>query len=162
LVTKLEIRLDVTSGKMTPPNQPTADAASLVYLSSVLSLFFGFALLMCWLMQPTVLPNAGLAVFETQKQRPVVLLASKSPVLDVLLDIERSELAFALQENERQGLAPVALASAGPELAPPPSARAAPTAPKTKRVVRVRQQASDPAYVSNSWSHFGGLGGWFR
>jgi len=147
---------------MLRPDQPTADAALLVYLSSVLSLFLGFALFMYWLMQPTVLPNAGLAGFETQKQRAVVLLASKSPVLDVLLDIQRSELAFALQENERQGLEPFALASAEPELAPPPLAKAAPTAPQTKRVVRVQRQLSEPAYVSNSWGHFGGLGGWFR
>jgi len=160
-VTKLKIRLDVTSGEMTPPNQPTADAALLVYLSSVLSLFLGFALFMYWLMQPTVLPNAGLAGFETQKQLAVVLLASKSPVLDVLLNIQRSELAFALQENERQGLEPFALASAEPEPAPPPLATA-PTAPKTKRVVRVQRQPSEPAYVSNSWGHFGDLGGWFR
>jgi hypothetical protein len=147
---------------MRHPDQPTADAALLVYLSSVLSLFLGFALSMYWLMQPTVLPNAGLAGFEAQKQRAVVLLASKSPVLDILLDIQRSELAFALQENERQGLQPFALASAEPELAPPPLAKAAPTAPKTKRAVRVQRQPSDPAYASNAWGHSGGLGGWFR
>ena len=60
---------------MLRPDQPTADAALLVYLSSVLSLFLGAALFMYGLMQPTVLPNAGLAGFETQKQRAVVLLA---------------------------------------------------------------------------------------
>lgn len=147
---------------MSPPSQPTADAALLVYLSSVLSLLLGFALLMYWLMQPTVLPNAGLAGFEAQKPRAVVLLASKSPVLDVLLDIQRSELAFALQENERQGLKPFALASAEPELAPPPRAKTIPAAAKAKRIVRVRRQPSKPAYASNSWSHFGGFGGWFR
>ena len=145
---------------MLRPDQPTADAALLVYLSSVLSLFLGFALFMYGLMQPTVLPNAGLAGFETQKQRAVVLPASKSPVLDVLLDIQRSELAFVLQENERQGLEPFASASAELELAPPPLAKTAPTAPKTKRVVRVQRQPSEPAYVSNSWGHFGG--GWLR
>lgn len=143
---------------MRHPDQPTADAALLVYLSSVLSLFLGFALSMYWLMQPTVLPNAGLAGFEAQKQRSVVLLASKSPVLD----IQRSELAFALQENERQGLEPFALASAAPEIAPPPLAKTAPTAAKTKRVVKVQRRPSEPAYASSSWGHFGGLGGWFR
>jgi hypothetical protein len=147
---------------MVRPDQPTADAALLVYLSSVLSLFLGFALFMYWLMQPTVLPNAGLAGFETQKQRSVVLLASKSPVPDLLLDIQRSELAFALQENERQGLEPFALASAGPELAAPPLAKAVPTAPTAKRVVRVQRQPSEPAHASSSWGHVGGFGGWFR
>jgi hypothetical protein len=147
---------------MVRPDQPTADAALLVYLSSVLSLFLGFALLVCWLMQPTVLPNAGLAGFETQKQRSIVLLASKSPVLDTLLDVERSELAFAQQENERQGLKPFAPASAESKLAPPPLAKTVSTAPKTKRVVRVQRQPSEPAYASNSWGHFGGFGGWFR
>jgi hypothetical protein len=147
---------------MLRPNQPTADAALLVYLLSVLSLFLGFALFMHWLMQPTVLPNAGLAGFETQQQRAVVLLASKSPVLDLQLDIQRAELAFALQENERQGLEPFALASAGPELAPPPLAKTAPTAPKAKRVVRVQRQPSEPAYASNAWGRVGGFGGWFR
>ena len=147
---------------MRHPDQPTADAALLVYLSSVLSLLLGFALSMYWLMQPTVLPNAGLAGFEAQKQRSVVLLASKSPVLDILLDIQSSELAFALQENERQGLAPFALASAGPEIAPPPPAKTVPTAPKAKRIVKAQRQPSEPAYASNAWGHFGGLGGWFR
>jgi len=117
---------------------------------------------MYWLMQPTVLPNAGLAGFESQKQRSVVLLASKSPVLDILPDIQRSELEFALHENERQGLKPFALASAEPELASPPLAKTVPTAPKTKRIVRVQRQPSEPAYASNSWGHFGGFGGWFR
>jgi hypothetical protein len=56
---------------MLRPDQPTADAALLVYLSSVVSLFLGFALFMYWLMQPTVLPDAGLAGFETQKQHVV-------------------------------------------------------------------------------------------
>ena len=149
-------------GDMSPPDQPTADAALLIYLSSVLSLFLGFALSMYWLMQPTVLPNAGLAGFETQKQRAVVLLASKSPVPDILLDIQRSELAFALQENERQGLQPFALASAAPGLAAPPPAKTVPTAPKAKRVVRVQRQPSEPAYASNAWGHFGGFGGWSR
>lgn len=139
-------------------DQPTADAPLLVFLSSVLSLFLGFALFMYWLMQPTVLPNAGFAGFEAQKQRPVVLLASKSPVLD----IQRSELEFALQENERQGLEPFALASDERELAPPPLAKTMPKAPKAKRVVRVQRQPSEPVYVSNSWDHFGGFGGWFR
>ncbi len=91
---------------------PRADNALLAYLIGVLALVSIFAFCMYRGMQPTVLANVGAAAFESnvgtvgfEKDRSVVVMLASRPTID---RIEKSEVAAALEENERQGLENVA------------------------------------------------------
>ena len=153
---------------------PKADNALLGYLIGVLSLVSIFAFGMYRAMQPTILPNAGTAAVERQvgtfglerDKSVVVLLASRSTIDQ----IEQSELAVALVENERQGLESVALASHKPPKDPAQKlAKVLPRTPaKPKRVVRVQRPDPGPfgqhawAFGSTGSRSFGGFGSWYR
>jgi hypothetical protein len=160
---------------------PTADAALLGYLASVIAGVAAFALVVVWLMQPAVIPNGGLAAFE-QERRPTAWLALRSPDIDP----DESAVALASKENEKQGLRSVA---DGNQVAPPtasPKATASVTPskvaaaaprPKAKPVAKVqrRDYAADARNAPrNAWAYapdgargpfgggFGGFGSWFR
>src|ERR1700754_1299891 len=95
---------------------PTADNALLVYLAGTLSFIGVFVLVMSWLVQPKVLPNAGLAGFEKER-RATVGLARLAPEVD----IEAAAMTFARQENEKQGLRSVVTTQRASQPSPPPS-----------------------------------------
>jgi hypothetical protein len=153
---------------------PTVDHALLGYLIGVLSLVSIFAFGMYRAMQPTVLANAGAAAFETnvssvglgRDTSAVVMLASRSSIDQ----IEQSEVAAALVENERQGLENVAFASHRPQRdSAQKLAKALPRTPaKPKRVVRVPRPDPGP-FGQHAWAFgptgsrsFGGFGSWYR
>jgi hypothetical protein len=143
---------------------PKADNALLAFLVGVLSLVLSFALCMYWLMQPTVVANAGAVAFESEKSVAVIL-----PSRSTILEIEQSEVAAALLENESQGLESVAVANHEPQTDPKRKlAKAPPRTPKSKRVVRVQRPPIGPfahdawAFAPNRARSFGAFGSWFR
>ncbi len=153
---------------------PKADNALLGYLIGVLTLVLIFAFCMYRGMQPTVLANAGTAAVERnmgtlareRDKSVVVLLASRSTIDQ----IEQSELAAALSENEKQGLERIALASHKSQKDPAQKlAKVLPRTPaKPKRVVRVQRPDPGPfgqhawAFGSTGSRSFGGFGSWYR
>jgi hypothetical protein len=141
---------------------PKADNALLGFLVGVLTLVSSFALCIYWLMQPTVVANAGAVEFEREKSVAVIL-----PLRSTILEIEQSEVATALLENEIQGLESVAVADHEPQADPEPKlAKAPPRTPKTKRVVRVVRVQRLPIGPHDAWAFaprsFGAFGSWFR
>jgi hypothetical protein len=161
-------------GAMRHQPPPTADAALLAYLISVLSVVAAFTLVAVWLMQPTVLANGGVAAFEKERRSTAStgLLARRGPDFDV----EQSAIALAKAENEKQGLRPFvganrlaqsdALSKASPKVAD----ATPPRPPKSKRVARAHRPDYGPAprnafaySPSGGYGPFGGgFGSWFR
>lgn len=148
---------------MLQADPPSSDAAQLVALSAVVSVMIGFGMVLYWLMQPTVLPNAP---FDLAKQHtPVIVRATpQAPPPDV----EQSAIAMAARENELQGLRPILAAGTAAEPAPTQAlAQAAPKPAKPKRVVaKAPRRDAERAYANNWWggghSVFGGFGSWYR
>jgi hypothetical protein len=159
-------------GAMRHQPPPTADTALLAYLASVLSIVAAFVLVAVWLMQPTVLPNGGVAAFEKER-RSTALLTRRAPEVDV----EQSAIALAKQENEKQGLRPLVAASrlAQSDALSKASSKVAdatpPRPPKSKRPARVHRPDYGPS-ARNAWAYApphggygpfgGGFGSWFR
>jgi hypothetical protein len=158
-------------GAMRHQPPPTADTALLAYLVGVLSVVAAFTLVAVWLMQPTVLPNGGVAAFEKER-RSTALLARRSPEVDV----EQSAIALAKQENEKQGLRPLVAANrlaqsdAPSKAASSKVAEATPRPPKSKRPARAHRPDYGPS-ARNAWAYAphggygpfgGGFGSWFR
>lgn len=145
-------------------NPPSGDVALLVGLSAAVSVMIGFGLLMYWLMQPTVLPNAPFDSAGQEKPARIIVKEALAPPPD----LEQSAIALAARENEIQGLRPIALASAEPQTAAAPVANTTSKAATPKRAVaRAPRRDTGPSYASNWWgggpSHgFGGFGGWYR
>ena len=143
---------------------PKADNALLGFLVGVLTLVSSFALCIYWLMQPTVVANAGAVEFEREKSVAVIL-----PLRSTILEIEQSEVATALLENEIQGLEIVAVANHEPQADPKSKLAKAPPRTPTKRVVRVVRVQRLPigphdawAFAPNRAGSFGAFGSWFR
>ncbi len=144
---------------------PNADNVLFGFLIGVLSLVSIFALCMYWGMRPTVLSNAGTAVFA--KDKSVAIMLASRPTID---EIEKSEVAAARRENESQGLSSTALASHRPQTNPVQKlAKAAPRTPaRSKRVARVHRPDPGPfghsawAFAPTGARSFGGFGSWFR
>lgn len=145
---------------------PTADNALLGFLLAVLGTVSGVAIFIHWLLQPTVLVNAGVETIANSRPSAIVLRSSD-------FDIETSAVALALQENEKQGLRPLTVAAAKP--APPAVtvAHAPPPKPSVKkRVARSEQhdfgwsfdRRSTWAFGQPARGHapFGGFGSWYR
>jgi hypothetical protein len=112
-------------------------------------------------MSPTVLPNA---VFEIETHAVVSLTPLSS-----LRAAEKAAIALAMEENEKQGIRPVAVADHDP---PAASARKIATASRAKPTKPKRAaRAQDLYQARNSWAFapsrteynpFGGFGTWFR
>ena len=145
-------------GGMSFSTEPTPDRALMVYLLCVVALMGSAAASVYWLMQPTVLVNAGIAAFDGERRVPVVL----TPVAP---DNDRIAVATALHENEKQGLQSIASVAPTAETAPASArvARAVEPRPKAKRTAKVqrRQLASR---LRNAWAYapsasFGPFGG---
>src|SRR5262245_2227345 len=151
---------------------PTADNALLGFMLAVLSTVACFGLFVYWLLQPTVLVNAGVEAFASKRTTAAILTSAA-------LDIETPAIALAQKENERQGLRPVALAAAEPSAArPAPAAAPVAKASVKKRVVRREPWDDDRSFHrGDDWSFhrrsawasdnfgrrsFGGFGNWFR
>lgn len=141
---------------------PTADNALLGFLLAVFAAVSGVGFFIYWLSQPTVLANAD---FETKRTSAIILRSSD-------FDIETSAINLARQENERQGLRPVALADAKPEAPVPPVVKAASSKPSARKRV-VRSEPRDfgwPSDRRSAWAfqpprgpaQSGGFGSWFR
>ena len=151
---------------------PTADNALLGFMLAVLSTVACLGLFIYWLLQPTVLTNAGAEAVANRRPSTAILSAAA-------FDIETSAIALAQQENERQGLRPVALAAAEPSASPPATAPAPVAKTSVKKRV-VRREPRDDDWSSrrrDDWSwprrsawasdnsgrrSFGGFGDWFR
>jgi hypothetical protein len=150
---------------------PKADAAMLVYLACVVVVFSLFAWFFYFLMQPTVLPNAGLADYKEPGRTTVFLYR-----IDTSAErMESAAIAAAEQANKEQGIDALrAYASATPRIAASKNAAKKSSTPmatpvakhskqaKPKRVVARREPARDPwgwnvAFGSNNW--FGASGG---
>lgn len=150
---------------MDPNAPPKADAAILAYLAGVIAVVGLFAWAFYALMQPTVLPNAGLTNYKEPGRAAIFLhKIDTSPER-----MESAAIAAAEKSNREQGLAPLrAYASAAPD----PTAFNGPskksivsvakqTYPvRQKRVVR-REPVTEPwrqnlAFGSNGWFGPGG------
>ena len=83
---------------------PSSDTVLLVYLLSVLLFMATAGVIVYRMTRPTVLPNAGVAAFEREKRRPVILPATSWQ------DVEKSAVEVAARENEQQGLLPLTAA----------------------------------------------------
>lgn len=147
---------------MSRVNPPTADNALLSFMLAVLAAVAGVGFFIYWLAQPTVLANAD---FETKRTSAIILRSSD-------FDIETSAINLARQENERQGLRPVALAAAERSLPAPPVAKVATSKPSVRKRV-ARSEPRDFGWSPDrrsAWAfepsrgheRFGGFGSWFR
>jgi hypothetical protein len=150
---------------------PSADFALLLYLACVTAVLGLFVWSFYGLMQPTTVPNLGLANYK--EPRPITVFLHK---IDTSMEqMERTAIAAAREDNKEQGIEPLrAFAAAEPALANASAPRAqgavVPTAKqpkhtKPKQVVR-REVALDPwrswelAFRSNnSRPGFNGGGG---
>jgi hypothetical protein len=145
---------------------PTADNALLGFLLAVLGTVSGVAVFIYWLLQPTVLVNAGVETIA--KSRPSAIILQSSD-----FDIETSAVAFARQENEKQGLRSQSVETEKRM----PQAGTVAQAPPPKPSVRKRVARSEPHEVGwsfdrrSAWAFgqpargnapFGGFGSWFR
>jgi hypothetical protein len=146
---------------------PTADNALLGFMLSVLAAVGCLGFFLYWLLQPSVLVNAGVEGYASKRAGADILTV-------VATDIETSAIALALRENERQGIRPVALAAAEPSAAPAPVAKVS----VKKRVVRRERWDDDwSSHRRDDWSSnrrsgwgsdnfgrrsSGGFGDWFR
>jgi hypothetical protein len=144
---------------------PSSDPALLAGLSVPVAAMIGVGMLMYWLMQPTVLPNAPFSMTGQEKRAPIILRAQPETPL---LDVEQSAIAMAARENEIQGLRPTLAARTEPEPSPTHARAQAPArAAKPRRTVaRAPRRDAEQAYASNWWggghSLFGGFGSWHR
>lgn len=150
---------------------PTADNALLGFMLSVLAAVGCFGLFVYWLLQPTVLVNAGVDGYASKRASAAILTV-------VAADIETSAIALAQRENERQGLRPVALAAIQPSAAPAADPAPIAKASVKKRVVRRERWDDDwSSHRRDDWSSnrrsgwgsdnfgrrsSGGFGDWFR
>lgn len=88
---------------------PRADYALLLYLASVTALLGLFAWSFYALMQPTVVPNLGMANYKEPGRATAFLHRLDSS----FEEMERTAIAAALQDNKEQGIEPArAFASA--------------------------------------------------
>jgi hypothetical protein len=110
-------------------DQPSANPIMLVALCAAVGFMVCFGSGMYWVMQPTVLPNAGLAGYEAQMRRTNVLLTA-----GLGHDSERLAVELADHENDRQGLRSLASKPARQEPAAPAPVAGAPPTPEPKRV----------------------------
>jgi hypothetical protein len=95
---------------------PRADLTLLLYLTCVMALLVLFALAIYGLMQPTVIPNAGLAGYKAPG--PAALFLHKPDLSSETM--ERAAIASANADNKDQGIEPLrAFASAEPAHANP-------------------------------------------
>lgn len=134
-------------GGMSHSAAPTPDKALLLYLLCVVALMGTVAASVYWLMQPTVLPNAGIAAFDRERRVPIVLTP-------IAADNDRIAVATALHENEKQGLQSVASVTPTAEPATPSArvARAVEPRPKTRRTAKV-QRREFASRLRNSWAY---------
>jgi hypothetical protein len=133
---------------MPQPDQPSADAALLVGLSAAVSGMIAFAILMYWLMQPTVLPNAPYDMAAHGRRAPIILRASAATPLP---DLEQSAVAMAARENERQGLRQLAVAIAERETPPAQVVSTAKPAKPKRAVARAPRREAEGAFAWNWW-----------
>lgn len=128
---------------------PSADFALLLYLACVTAMLGLFAWSFYGLMQPTTVPNLGLANYK--EPRPITVFLHK---IDTSTEqMERTAIAAAREDNKEQGIEPLrAFAAAEPALANTSALRTqsavVPTAKqpkytKPKHVVR-REVAPEP------------------
>lgn len=84
---------------------PRADSAILLYLGCVTAILGLFAWSFYGLMQPTVVPNLGLAKYEYKEPGHATIFSHKISVS--MEDMERTAIAAAQHENEDQGIEPL-------------------------------------------------------
>jgi hypothetical protein len=143
---------------------PRADLPLLLYLACVTALLGLFASAFYGLMQPTVIPNAGMAGYKAPGPANMFLHKPDSSAEAM----ERAAIDAARAENEDQGIEPLrAFASAEPAPANSsglntngaalPHAKQAKAKPKPKRVAK-QETVADPWRSSwnspwHSWEH---------
>jgi hypothetical protein len=145
---------------MARPLDLHAEIPLLVYLTCITAVLSLFAYTIYWLVQPTVLPNPGLAAYKPLV--PTFVLQERVEIPEM----ERKAIAAAEEANVEQGIAPLRAFAAGAQSAASrtPVAHAtispAPKQAKQKRVVRVQRQQ----VAQDSWQSWGfaqrSYGGW--
>ena len=119
---------------------PRADLPLLMYLVCVVSILGFFACSFFAMMQPTVIPNAGLAKYKAPGAAIVLFSYKVDPSAETM---ERTAIAAAKQDNRDQGIEPLkafAAAEAVPGNTPPPGIEASAKPAKPKQVARKRPQ----------------------
>ena len=155
---------------------PSADLAILMYLGCVVAVLGFFAWSFFTMMQPTVLPNAGLGKYKAPGPTVVLFSYKIDPAAE---EMERTAIAAAKQDNKDQGIEPLkALAAVEPAAGTTSrlnvEAMAKPAKPKQiarKRPAPQQHGPADPwqrfAQRDNGWfgqgnarSFWGGRGDW--
>ena len=132
---------------------PSADVALLTSLATVVALMLAFAAGAYWLTRPMVLPNGGVAAFETEKKR-LDLLVKIDPVAN-----EQAAIRFAEDENARLGI--TGTVAHAEHQSPPRTVEP----PKPKRVAKAtpKRVPSEPhTRLAAPAGHFDIFGGFFR
>ncbi len=95
---------------------PSADFALLLYLACVTAMLGLFAWSFYGLMQPTTVPNPGLANYK--EPRLITVFLHKVDTSTSMEQMERTAIAAAREDNKEQGIEPLrAFAAAEPALA---------------------------------------------
>ena len=136
---------------------PSADRAVLMYLACVVAVLGLFAWTFFTMMQPTVIPNAGLASYKAPGPTVVLFSYKVDPSGEAM---ERLAIAAAKQDNQDQGIQPFRAFAAVEPAAGSAEAPAKPAKPKQlarKRPPLQQQATVDPwqparfAQRDNGW-----------
>ena len=143
---------------------PSADLVILMYLACVVAVLGFFAWAFFTMMQPTVIPNAGLAKYKAPGPTVVLFSYKTDPSAE---EMEVTAIAAAKQDNQDQGIKPLkALAAVAPAAGDTsPLNVEAPAKPaKPKQVARKRPappQQQAPADPWQSWRFAQRENSWF-
>ena len=108
------------------------------------------------MMQPTVIPNAGLAKYKAPGPTVVLFSYKVDPSVEAM---ERLAIAAAKQDNQDQGIQPFkAFAAVEPAAGNSSSAEAVAKPAKPKQAARKRRHLADPW---QSWRFAQRDNGWF-
>lgn len=141
-----------------------AEIPLLVYLTCITTVLSLVIYTIYWLLQPTVLPNPGLAAYKPLV--PTFILQERAE--SAIPEMERTAIAAAAEANAEQGIAPLRAFAAGAQLTVATRAPAAqettlptPKQAKQKRVVRVQQRQQVAQDPWQAWSFAQrSYGGW--
>lgn len=142
---------------------PSADLAILMYLGCVVAVLGFFAWSFLTMMQPTVLPNAGLGKYKAPGPTVVLFSYKIDPAAE---EMERTAIAAAKQDNQDQGIRPLkafAAVEPGAGNTAPLEAEAQAKPAKPKQVARKRPapQHQAPADPWQSWRFAQRENSWF-
>src|SRR5262245_23582965 len=125
---------------MKPTAAPRVDVTILMPLLRVGAGAVVFASILYWMMQPTVLPNPGLAGYHAPTPDPIIPRIASRPIG---IDTERAAIDFAKGQNESDGVGTPAIFVGEANTSDAKSAFAK-ALPKRRRTIRVRTARPRP------------------